>query len=350
MSARQFHPNNSESFTPDMLPNNDFLMDDTMAQWTNDASYDMFSSQAEAACGVSGNDNWAVPNGAFDLPVSQYQLPQDDTFDSLFLPQIGSPQAVAGAQELPSEQVNVSIYPENPSLTAGSWVWVPETTVTSQCNANPSLFGGINIDPALLALDPPGTFNPVSTPQLPDVQPREPSFKSASRDAASSTGSPPALPSRKRKQHPTIDAPTPDAPRITKRSKVSKPAPKGPSLTAPLSILPACAHIPLKDVAAHVKRPARIRRTDAAYSRNRKNQAIPRPSNSFMLYRMAYTDRIQALSREADNHQVVSSVAGESWRMETEQVREEFAQLAEVEKVQHEKAWPDYRYQPNIRG
>jgi len=347
MSARRFHPNNPESFTPNMLPHHDFLMDDPMAQWTNEASNDMFSSEAEVACGASGNDNWAVPNQAFDFPVSQYPLTQDSTLDSLFLPLPGSPQAIAGAQELPLEQVNVSSYPENPSLTAGTWVWVPDTTMPSQYDANPSLFGGINIDPALLAMDLPGSSNPASTPQVLDVQPRESSFDAAPLDPASSPDSSPILRSRKRKQPPTVEAPTIHTTRVIKRARVSKPAPKNPSLKAPLSILTATSRIPLKDVAAHVKRPISTRRTDAAYARNRKNQAIPRPSNSFMLYRMAYTDRIQAFGREADNHQVVSSVAGESWRMETEEVRAGFVQLAEVEKVQHEKAWPGYKYQPH---
>jgi len=341
MSASRFRPNNSESFTPNTLPNDSFLLDDTMAQWTNEVGNDLFSSQAEAACGASGND-WAVPNGAFDLPTSQYQLTQDSTFDSLFLPQIGSPQAVAGGQELPLEQVNASPYPENPSLTTGSWVWVPDATPISQYDANPSLFGGINIDPALLALDPPNPFQSTNTPQMIDAQPREPSLSLAAPEPASSPSC--SSPSKKRKQHPTTDDDIPSRP---KRSRASKPAPKNPSLTAPLSILTASSPIPLKDVAAHVKRPIATRRTDAAYTRNRKNQAIPRPSNSFMLYRMAYTDRIQARGRDADNHQVVSSVAGESWRMETVEVRDAFKRLAEVEKVQHEKAWPGYKYQPS---
>ena len=338
MSARRFRPNDSESFPPNTLPDDNFLLDDTMAQWTNEVGNDLFSSQAEAACGASANE-WVIPNGAFDLPTAQYQLTQDSTFDSLFLPQIDPPQAVAGAQELPLQQVNASSYPENPSLTTGSWVWVPDATPISQYDANPSLFGGINIDPALLALDPPNPFHPTRTPQVPDAQPF---LSPAAPEPASSPSC--SSPSQKRKQHPTTD--DDDSPSPPKRSRASKPAPKNPSLTAPLSILTASSPIPLKDVAAHVKRPIATRRTDAAYTRNRKNQAIPRPSNSFMLYRMAYTERIQAMDRDADNHQVVSSVAGESWRMETVEVRDAFKRLAEVEKVQHEKAWPGYKYQP----
>lgn len=339
MSPRRFHPNNSEAFNQNKLPHNDFLRDDPLAQWTNEVGNELFNPQAAAACGVSGNE-WAVPNGAFDIPAPQDPLTQDSTFDSLFLPQIGSPQAVAGAEELISEQVNAITYSENPSLTTGSWVWVPDATVTSQYNANPSSFGGINIDPALLALDTPYPSNPTRTPQYPSIQPREPSFS----PACSNSPIFPPPPSRKRKQAPTTNIQP-----LSKRTRPSKALPKDPSLPLPLSLLPAVAHIPLKDVAAHIKRPVSTRRTDAAYSRNRKHQAIPRPSNSFMLYRMAYTDRIQALIREADNHQVVSSVAGESWRMETLEVTDEFKELAEVEKVQHAKAWPNYRYQPTLK-
>lgn len=327
----------SESLTPNTLPHNDFLLDNNMGQWTNEVRNDLFSSEAEAACGASVTE-WVVPNGNLDFPVSQYPLTQDSAFDSLFLPPIGPPRATTGAPELPLEQVNVSAYPENPSLTTGSWVWVPDPTTTSPYDTNPTLFGGINIDPALLALDPPHPFSPAHTPS---IQPRFPSLS----PALSSPPSPPP-PSKKRKQPAT--ATTSTAPG-RKRPRPSKPMPRNPSLPAPLSLLPATAHIPLKDVAAHVSRPLATRRTDAAYTRNRKHQAIPRPSNSFMLYRTAYTDRIQALGRGAGQHQVVSTVAGESWRMESVEVREEFRRLAEVEKEMHERAWPGYKYHPVMK-
>ena len=66
--------------------------------------------------------------------------------------------------------------------------------------------------------------------------------------------------------------------------------------------------------------------------------------NSFMLYRYAYAERIAEYA--GANHQLISKVAGESWRRETEEVRALFEEFARVEKEGHKETWVGYRYVP----
>lgn len=85
---------------------------------------------------------------------------------------------------------------------------------------------------------------------------------------------------------------------------------------------------------------------------------MPRPLNSFILYRSAYAERINEYvsitAQKGDcggvNHQNVSRLAGESWRVEREEVRRLFEAYARVEKGEHAKAWPGYKYKPVQRG
>lgn len=68
--------------------------------------------------------------------------------------------------------------------------------------------------------------------------------------------------------------------------------------------------------------------------------------NSFMLYRSAYADRTKAWC-EQNNHQVVSSVAGESWPMEPEEIRNQYNEWAKLERTNHHNAHPDYKFSPS---
>ena len=81
--------------------------------------------------------------------------------------------------------------------------------------------------------------------------------------------------------------------------------------------------------------------------------------NSFILYRSAYAERILALVEQKEEegkdvaevrggHRGVSKIAGESWRMETKEVRELFELWMVLEKRAHEGAWPEYRFLPKL--
>ncbi|KZM22763.1 hypothetical protein ST47_g6081 [Ascochyta rabiei] len=134
--------------------------------------------------------------------------------------------------------------------------------------------------------------------------------------------------------------PTPKA-RKTKAAKGEKP--KTPKLTAPLSILTDSQHhIPVKDMAAWVNRPAEVRRKEA----EKRNGYITRPMNSFMLYRSAYAERAKSWCLQ-NNHQVVSSVAGESWPMEPPEIRDRYNEYAKIERINHQSAHPTYKFSPS---
>jgi len=103
--------------------------------------------------------------------------------------------------------------------------------------------------------------------------------------------------------------------------------------------------VPIRDMQAWVNRSAEERRKEAA----KRNGYITRPMNSFMLYRSAYAERTKAWCAE-NNHQVVSSVSGESWPLEPPEVREFYNELAKIERINHQNAHPHYKFSPSKPG
>ncbi|OJD37714.1 hmg box protein [Diplodia corticola] len=128
-----------------------------------------------------------------------------------------------------------------------------------------------------------------------------------------------------------------------KKSSEPKVKVKTPKLTLPLSVLTKdYDHIPVKNMEEWVHRSAEQRRAEAA----KRNGYITRPMNSFMLYRSAYAERTKIWCLQ-NNHQVVSSVSGESWPMEPPEVREHYNDLAKIERINHQNAHPDYKFSPS---
>lgn len=102
------------------------------------------------------------------------------------------------------------------------------------------------------------------------------------------------------------------------------------------------SHIPVKDIDAWVNRSAEDRRKEVA----KKKGKIARPMNSFMLYRSAYAERTKEWCAQ-NNHQVVSRASGQSWPLEPKEVREKYEKLAAIERDNHQKAHPGYKFAPN---
>lgn len=125
-----------------------------------------------------------------------------------------------------------------------------------------------------------------------------------------------------------------------KKSKLDKS--KTPKLTAPLSVLTKDMDTPMKDMNAWVHRPAEERQKEV----EKRNGYVTRPMNSFMLYRSAYAERTKAWCTQ-NNHQVVSSVSGESWPMEPQEVRDQFNEWAKIERANHAAAHPEYKFSPS---
>lgn len=134
---------------------------------------------------------------------------------------------------------------------------------------------------------------------------------------------------------------SPRAKRQSRQSKTDKS--DGLIIPAPLSELTKkLEHIPIKDMEAWVNRPAEVRQKEV----ERKNGKIARPMNSFMLYRSAYAERTKEWCAK-NNHQVVSRVSGQSWPLESKEVRDRFERYAAIERDNHQKAHPGYKFAPN---
>lgn len=100
--------------------------------------------------------------------------------------------------------------------------------------------------------------------------------------------------------------------------------------------------IPIKDTEAWVNRSREERQKEAT-----KDSFVKRPLNSFILYRSAYADRAKSFQKSG-NHQIVSSLAGESWAMEPPEIRKQFDKLAKTDRENHAKAFPEYKFQPQM--
>ncbi|GFF60979.1 hypothetical protein IFM51744_10547 [Aspergillus udagawae] len=110
-------------------------------------------------------------------------------------------------------------------------------------------------------------------------------------------------------------------------------------LPDPLSKLSETLHVPIRDMHSWVERPDKERHQEVS----ERDGRIPRPVNSFMLYRSAYTNRAKHWI-EHNDHRKVSIVIGMSWKLETPQIRTEYENLAKIEKRNHARAHPGYRF------
>jgi hypothetical protein len=130
-----------------------------------------------------------------------------------------------------------------------------------------------------------------------------------------------------------------------KKLKGGKEKTKIPKLTAPLSVLTKDMSVPVRDMEAWVNRSVEDRMREA----EKRNGYITRPMNSFMLYRSAFAERTKAWCVH-NNHQVVSSVSGESWPLEPQEIRDHYNELARIERINHQNAHPDYKFSPSKPG
>lgn len=77
---------------------------------------------------------------------------------------------------------------------------------------------------------------------------------------------------------------------------------------------------------------------------------IPRPRNAFILFRQKYHQLVLDESTEAKTNPEVSRELGRRWRALSPQEREHWLNLAEEEKKNHAKKYPNYRYTPRRHG
>ncbi|KAI0406988.1 hypothetical protein F4802DRAFT_605829 [Xylaria palmicola] len=80
-----------------------------------------------------------------------------------------------------------------------------------------------------------------------------------------------------------------------------------------------------------------------------KAPKVPRPRNAFILYRQAWQGHFASQHPGLANPEI-SKLIGEKWREQPESVKNDWKQLAEQEKIRHQRQYPGYRYQPRRGG
>lgn len=85
-------------------------------------------------------------------------------------------------------------------------------------------------------------------------------------------------------------------------------------------------------------------RTNAAPGSSRQLQP-PRPPNAWILYR---SDKLRELppSSERRAQADVSRLISDMWKKESEAVKLEYERMADAKKAEHQRMYPDYRFQP----
>ncbi|KAI5462941.1 membrane magnesium transporter-domain-containing protein [Mariannaea sp. PMI_226] len=134
--------------------------------------------------------------------------------------------------------------------------------------------------------------------------------------------------------------------RVVKSSKDSKKK-KTCSVTCPKPLSELAkdhSDIQILDVGEFVTRSTEQRLSET--SRNKEIGHIKRPMNAFMLYRKAYQELAKTQCRQ-NNHQIVSAYCGASWREESDKVTHQFNEWAKIERVNHHKAHPGYKFTPS---
>lgn len=76
-----------------------------------------------------------------------------------------------------------------------------------------------------------------------------------------------------------------------------------------------------------------------------KDKKVPRPRNSFILYRSAYNQPARIAS-QSKKQNLLSSTISRSWNNETPQIKEDFRECAELEKKRFHQLYGDYKYTP----
>ena len=145
-----------------------------------------------------------------------------------------------------------------------------------------------------------------------------------------------------KKKAPTISA---SPPMMRKeRPNASKADEEEAIISKPLSILTQEWEMPIVDIGAYVHRTADERHEEV--DRGKVPGKVKRAMNAFMLYRKAYQDCAKKYAQKA-NHQVVSKVCGQSWALEPDTIRRQFNDWAVIERDNHRKAHPEYKFTPS---
>ncbi|XEU98897.1 hypothetical protein FSHL1_004184 [Fusarium sambucinum] len=143
----------------------------------------------------------------------------------------------------------------------------------------------------------------------------------------------------------TTRSPAVKSGRVQKRSRAERTKNTASIVSKPLSeSAKDLPEIHVADIETFVNRSTEARLSET--SRNKKPGQIKRPMNAFMLYRKAYQEVAKTQCAQ-NNHQHVSKVCGAAWVLEPVQIKEAFDQWARIERVNHQRAHPGYKFTPS---
>ncbi|WBW72328.1 M-specific HMG-box DNA-binding transcription factor Mc at silenced MAT2 locus [Schizosaccharomyces osmophilus] len=74
----------------------------------------------------------------------------------------------------------------------------------------------------------------------------------------------------------------------------------------------------------------------------------PRPPNAFILYRKEKQSLLSETNPGMTNAEV-SKLVGQLWKEESNEVKLKYFKMSECYKTEHEKLYPNYKYQPRTR-
>ncbi|CAK7235013.1 hypothetical protein SEUCBS140593_009140 [Sporothrix eucalyptigena] len=134
------------------------------------------------------------------------------------------------------------------------------------------------------------------------------------------------------------------SPSTAKQKAATAKASKKLWVTEPLSVFTKDWDVPIVDIETYVHRSAARRHKEVQEAK--VPGKVKRAMNAFMLYRKAYQERIKRYTQQ-DNHQVVSTVCGQSWAIEPDNVRQQYNDWAVIERDNHRKAHPEYKFTPS---
>ncbi|KAL5622130.1 hypothetical protein BROUX41_006075 [Berkeleyomyces rouxiae] len=135
------------------------------------------------------------------------------------------------------------------------------------------------------------------------------------------------------------------SPSPKKRTEKVRAGRQTAKIQAPLSeMAPQFPSVEVADIEAFVHRAMSQRHREL--NMGKSPGKIKRPMNAFMLYRKAYQNMAKTICSQ-NNHQYVSQICGDSWATESMPVREQFNKWAKIERVNHQIAYPEYRFSPS---
>ncbi|KAJ7922948.1 high mobility group box domain-containing protein, partial [Mycena leptocephala] len=77
---------------------------------------------------------------------------------------------------------------------------------------------------------------------------------------------------------------------------------------------------------------------------------IPRPRNAFLIFRSELCASGKISKKVEGDHRHISIAAAEVWKAFTEDEKQPYLVKAELEKLEHRRLYPSYRFTPTVRA